>query len=147
MDHINELKISINTQEQQVKDLNELKNKVYEKAENARKTALAATCLGGVGHLILGPLIHPFISVASLIFMLCVMTPSAIIMMRNEDKEEKYKKEINQIERSIEKQKEELENLTNETLNQIPIAKTNITSINPFETNKKENQITNNKKM
>lgn len=147
MDHINELKISINTQEQQVKDLNELKNKVYEKAENARKTALTATCLGGVGHLILGPLIHPFISVASLIFMLCVMTPSAIIMMRNEDKEEKYKKEINQIERSIEKQKEELENLTNETLNQIPIAKTNITSINPLETNKKENQITNNKKM
>ena len=137
---INELKIKINQLNQKIKDATESRNKLEDKEENIRKFVVTNICISGVGYLILGPLIHPAIGLASL-FLLCgSVVPGGIAILHYEGKTDKLQSEIDCCKREIYDCESELVALNRDSLQGIPTVvqakKENIEQIN---VTKKEN--------
>ena len=104
---INDAKIQINKLEQLIKDMEDLQDKAYAKSEKFRKMALISSVSGGIGHC-LGGLTTPLIALVSLSTSFAIVLPSAILMMRYEDKVDHYKNQISECEKKIEILKEEI---------------------------------------
>lgn len=138
---INELKIKINQLGQQIKDATESRDKAFDTEEKIRKTLVTNICISGVGYLILGPLIHPAIGLASLLFLGFNVIPGGIAVLHLENKGEKFDKEISRCKmETIASEKELDELLKAETIAQLPTEnKTNKKDTTPVITQNKNN--------
>lgn len=138
---INELKIKINELNQKIKDTTELRNKLEDKKESIRKFVVTNICISGVGYLILGPLIHPAIGLASL-FLLCgSVVPGGIAILHYEGKTDKLQREIDIFKRDVYNCESELVTLNRDNLKGIPVIEepTPKTTIETTQITKKEN--------
>lgn len=138
---INETKIKLNELNQKIKDTTELRDKLFDKEERIRKTLVINICIAGVGYLVLGPLIHPAIGLASLFFLGGNVIPGGIAILHYEGKTDKLQKEIDSFKRDVYNCESELVALNRDNLKGIPIVKepTSKTTIEPTQITKKEN--------
>ena len=90
----NELKIKVNGLNQKIKDNTELRDKILDKEERIRKLLVTNIIISGVGYLVLGPLIHPAIGLASLFFLGGNVIPGGILILRSESKTDNLQREI-----------------------------------------------------
>lgn len=138
---INETKIKLNELNQKIKDTTELRDKLFDKEERIRKTLVINICIAGVGYLVLGPLIHPAIGLASLFFLGGNVIPGGIAILHYEGKTDKLQREIDSFKRDLYNCESELVTLNRDSLQGIPtpeyIQKENIEQIN---VTKKENK-------
>lgn len=118
---INELKVRINELQQNIKDIQEIKDQTEEKKEIIRKITLINVCIAGVGHLILGPLINPVISLASLIFLSLSVIPGGITILHYESKIDRYQKQIDDSNLEIINCQNGINSLLGERLYDIPV--------------------------
>lgn len=137
----NELKIKVNGLNQKIKDNTELRDKILDKEERIRKLLVTNIIISGVGYLVLGPLIHPAIGLASLFFLGGNVIPGGILILRSESKTDKLQREIDSFKRDLYNCESELVTLNRDSLQGIPtpehIQKANIEQIN---VTKKENK-------
>ena len=132
MNEINTLKIRINELDNIIKDTEEKKNKLHEKAERSRLFALRCTIISAVMNFG-GYFIHPVVPMAAIMLLGITVPIGGISMMVYEDKEEKCQKELDGYIKELEESKQRLEELT--------IPKQTPTITTPTIITKKENTI------
>ena len=141
MSRINELKIKINELNQKIKDTTETMDKLLDKEERIRKTLVTNICISGVGYMILGPLIHPAISLVSAFFLAGNVVPGGIAILHYESKTDDLQKEIDIYKRQLYDSEKELISLNRDYLRGVPFIEepTQKTTIEPIQVTKKEN--------
>lgn len=141
MSRINELKIKINELNQKIKDTTETMDKLLDKEERIRKTLVTNICISGVGYMILGPLIHPAISLASVFFLAGNVIPGGILILRSESKTDNLQREIDISKRELYDAEKELVAIHREPLSVLPTFNepVNQTIVEPTQTTKKDN--------
>ena len=137
----NELKIKVNGLNQKIKDNTELRDKILDKEERIRKLLVTNIIISGVGYLVLGPLIHPAIGLASLFFLGGNVIPGGILILRSESKTDNLQREIDISKRELYDAEKELVAIHREPLSVLPTFNepVNQTIVEPTQTTKKDN--------
>ena len=115
-----ELQNKINKLNDEISLIQQDKEVIEKKDKKVRTAIITNIFISGAGYYF-GGLIHPFVMIGALTFLLLTIIPGAIVTFKHESMAEKYQKQIDERQKEIELTQEAINNLQIEGLENLSI--------------------------